>query len=150
MNTKRMLITLFVTLCVAQALAACAPAAPIEPTAAPPAAPTATPEPADPAAVVQGFWDAMDAGDVDTAMTFIAENAMCRGSCYITGKDSLRFFVQGIVDSGETTKISDLQVDGNKVSYFWELFRNGSLQETGSESMQVQDGKIIQWENLHP
>jgi hypothetical protein len=54
-----------------------------------------------------------------------------------------------MMDSGATTKISNLQVEGDTVSYSWEMFRNGVLQVAGEESMQVQDGKIIHWENLH-
>jgi curli biogenesis system outer membrane secretion channel CsgG len=155
MNSKRNLFILFVIL--AQALAACASVAAqtavaAEPTAAPPPAPTATPEPAvaDPTEVVQSFWNAMEAGDLDAAMALVASDAKCRGSCYFGGEQSFRSYLQGIVNSGATTNISDLQVEGDKVSYFWELLRNGNLQETGNESMQVQNGKIVLWENVHP
>jgi ketosteroid isomerase-like protein len=113
-------------------------------------APTAATGSADPTEVVQGFWEAMAAGDVDAAMAFVASDAKCRGSCYFGGEQSFHSYLQGVVDSGATTKISDLQVEGDTVGYFWELLRNGNLQETGNESMQVQDGKIILWENLHP
>src|SRR4030095_9054004 len=93
MNTKRILFILFVIL--AQVLAACGTAAtPVAPasesTLAPTSAsvPTATPEPADPAEIVQGFWAAMEAGDVESAMTFLAEDAKCRGACYFSSPES--------------------------------------------------------------
>jgi hypothetical protein len=156
MNTKRYLFILFVIL--AQALAACGtvatPAAPAsEPTLAPTAAPapTATPEPVDPTQVVQGFWSAIESGDVDAALDFVAEDAQCRGACYITGKDSLRFYLQGIIKAGLVTEISDLTVKGDTVTYLYKVFRNGQFVEESAEgeSMQVVDGKIILWNNLH-
>ena len=76
MNAKHMLFILFIALCVMQFLAACgSPATPIiettsAPTSAP--APTVTPEPADPADVVQAFWDPMAVSDMDAAMAFVA------------------------------------------------------------------------------
>src|SRR5262245_60994888 len=113
MNTKILFIILFIVL--AQILAACGgPAAEptsvptLAPTVAP--APTATPEPASPTEVVQGFWAAMEAGDVDAALAFVSEDIKCRGSCYLTGKDSVRALLQGIVKRGDTTEIRDLTV----------------------------------------
>jgi ketosteroid isomerase-like protein len=155
MNTKRILFTLFVTLCVAQSLAACGIAAPVastsEPTAAPPVAPTATPEPADPAEVVQEFWDAMQAGNVDAAMTFVGEDAQCKGSCYFKGPVAFRSYLQGIINAGSTNQISIVKVDGDTVTYTYKVFRNGFVTEDNAEgeSMTVQDGKIIFWNNMH-
>lgn len=155
MNTKRILFILFVIL--AQALAACGtaatPAAPasepkLAPTSAP--APTATPEPADPAEIVQGFWAAMKAEDVEAAMAFLAEDAKCRGVCYFAGKDPFNAYLQGIIKAGLTTEISDIAVEGDTVTYLYKVFRNGFVVEEGAEreSMQVLDGKIILWNNL--
>jgi len=155
MNIKRILFTSFITLCVAQSLAACGSAAPVastlEPTAAPPAAPTATPEPADPAEVVQQFWDAMEAGDVDTAMTLVAEDAQCKGSCYFKGPVAFRSYLQGTINAGNTNQISIVKVDGDTVTYTYKVFRNGFVAEDNAEgeSMTVQDGKIIFWNNMH-
>lgn len=153
MNTKRLLFILFVIL--AQILAACgtaAPAAPTsEPTIAPPPAPTATPEPADPAEVVQGFWAAMEAKDIEAAMAFVAEDAKCRGACYFSGTNSFNAYLQGRINAGLVTQISDVKVEGDTVTYLYKVFRNGIEVEENAEgeSMQVLDGKIILWNNLH-
>jgi hypothetical protein len=112
--------------------------------------PMTTPEPIDPAKVVQEFWDALNAGDVGTAISFVAEHATCRGSCYFSGKALFQAYLQGVVDSGSTSKITNLQVEDDNVSFFWELYRNEALQETGTDTMQVQNGKIVHWENVHP
>jgi ketosteroid isomerase-like protein len=156
MNSKRILFILFVIL--AQALAACStPAptpAPVTPTSAPTLAPTVTPtpEPPDSAEVVQNFWDAMKAQDVNAAMAFIADNALCRGYCYFSGKETFRSVLQGMVNSGNITEISIVKVEGDTVTYNYKVYRNGFVVEDNAdegETMQVQDGKIIHWNNLH-
>jgi hypothetical protein len=154
MNTKLNLFVLFIIL--AQALAACgspATQAPPEPTAVPPAtaAPTSQPTAApDPATVVQGFWNAMAVGNLNDALQLISDDAKCRGACYITGKDSLQAYLQGYVDAGLVTEISDVAVSGDMVTYSYKVFREGLLVEESAEaeSMQVLNGKIILWNNL--
>ena len=150
--TLGMLFIVFISL--AQALAACGTASPAaEPATAPPEAPTATaiPEAVDPAEVVQGFWIAMQTGDVEAAMALVASDARCRGSCYFTGEQSFRAYLQGMKNAGTTTEISDVKVEGEIVSYSYKVYRNGFVVEDNAagESMQVQDGKIIFWNNLH-
>jgi limonene-1,2-epoxide hydrolase len=146
--------TLFVLLVVGL-ISGCA--APV-PTATPTAAPTSTlPSPTlasptvsvvDPAAVVQGFWDALKAQDLDAAMTFVADDIQCRGMCYLNGKESLRFFLQGRLETGIVFEIHDLQVEGDTVNYLYDEFSpagflgNSDVEET----MRVQDGKIVYWE----
>jgi ketosteroid isomerase-like protein len=156
MNRMPLVLVLFFIL--AQVLTACtgtaaepmtAPTQPPAPTSAPLA--TATAEPVDPAKVVQAFWDAMEAGDVDTAMTFVAEDAQCKGSCYFKGKDSFRAYLQGIINSGSTNQITIVNVDGDIVTYTYKVFRNGIVVEDNAEgeSMTLQDGQIIFWNNMH-
>src|SRR5678816_3654091 len=151
MSTKNTLFVLFLTLCVAQVLAACgsqtAPAAiPSEPasvsTAAP--APTATPEPVDPAAIAQSFYQAYNAGDIEAAMALVAEDMKCRGGCYLTGKERFRFYIQGDINQGLQVEISDLKVEGDKVTYQVEVYSQaGAFQIRGMETLQIQDGLII-------
>jgi ketosteroid isomerase-like protein len=105
---------------------------------------------ADPADVVKAFWAAMKAGDVDTAMAFVADDAKCKGSCYFTGKQSFQAYLQGYVNAGTMTEIGDLTVEGDTVRYPFKEYRNGLLtNDSVPESMQIKDGKIIFWENLH-
>jgi ketosteroid isomerase-like protein len=106
---------------------------------------------ADPAAVVQGFWAAMEAGNVDEAMAFVADDAKCKGSCYFTGKQSFQAYLQGYIDAGRVTELGELTIEGDIVRYPFIDYRNGLLMYENSEpeSMQIKDGKIIFWENLH-
>jgi hypothetical protein len=105
---------------------------------------------ADPTGVVQGFWDAMAAGNIEAALAFVAEDVKCRGSCYLSGKPSLASYLQGIVTAGFVTEISDLTVEGEMVKYSYKVFREGLLVEESAEyeAMQVLEGKIILWNNL--
>jgi hypothetical protein len=144
MNLHRILFALAAVLMLG--LSACATPATAEPV------PTRTATPPDPAAVVQAFWDAMSAMEVDAAMALVAEDFKCRGSCYFSGKQPLQAYLQGYIDSGNVTTISNLLVEGDKVSYDWSITRNGvaTSQGLGHESMLVQDGLIVFWENLRP
>jgi len=107
--------------------------------------------PTDPIEVVRGFWAAMNAGDVETAVSFIAEDAKCKGSCYFSGRASFQAYLQGYVNSGTVTELGELTVEGDTVRYPFKEFRNGFLKNdnTTPESMQIKNGKIIFWENLH-
>ena len=145
MNNKHILFILFVIL--AQVLAACgtaAPAAPVsEPTTAP-AVPTPTPEPADPAVVAQSFYQAYNAGDLEALMALVAEDVKCRGGCYLTGKDRFRLYIQTDLNKGLQAEISDLNVEGDKVTYRVDIYSNaGFLQISSVETLHIKDGLII-------
>ena len=133
---------LIVTLCLVL-LAACSPA-----TAAPVATETATPAP-DPAALVQDFWAKLNAGDLEGALALTSPDMKCRGRCYFGGRDAMRAFLQGYIDAGLETFVSEIQVEGDRVVYKVEIHRNGQLtqQAFADEAMIVQNGLIILWEN---
>lgn len=146
MNIKFTLLALFVAL--AQILTACASGSLFaSPTAT--AQPTPTHDPLSAAKVVQAFWDALGAGDLETAMIYVDDNIECRGYCHLTGKVTLKSYLQGYLDAGFSTQISDVKNVGSIVTYSWEVYRNGLFQERNDESMQVENGKIIFWENNH-
>jgi limonene-1,2-epoxide hydrolase len=113
--------------------------------------PTATSDPRSSARVVQAFWDALGAGDLDTAMVYVADDITCAGYCHFTGKVTFRSYLQGYLDGGFVTRISDLKNVGNMVTYSWEVHRNGLFLRRGEddEIMEVEDGKIVYWENYH-
>lgn len=106
-----------------------------------------TPKAASPDEIVQGFYQAMNNGDLETALTFIDDNVECRGSCYITGKDSFKTFIQGNIDHNDQFEISDLRVDGNQVTFNYVIHRENTVLARGVDSvMKIQDGKIIYFE----
>jgi hypothetical protein len=113
--------------------------------------PTPTNDPLSAAKVVQAFWNALNSGDLDTAMVYVADDVKCAGFCYFKGKVAFQSYLQGYLDAGFTTEISDVRNVGSIVTYSWEAYRNGNFVRggDGDEVMQVEDGKIVYWENQH-
>lgn len=148
MNIRTPLIIL--VLIIAQVIAACGStlsAAAPEPTVMP----TPTTDPRQAAKIVLAFWDAMAAGDLETAMAYVGDEVVCAGFCYFKGRETFRTYLQGYLDGGYSTKISDVRNVGSLVTYSWEVYRNGNFLRSGDsdEIMHVEDGKIVYWENQH-
>lgn len=148
MNIKAALLHIFLIL--TSTLSACTGTSIFtEPT--PTVQPTPTNDPLSAAKVVQAFWDALEAGDLETAMTYVADDITCSGFCHLTGKQVFQSYLQGYLDTGYLTKVSEVKNVGNIVTYSWEVYRNGLLLRRGEddEVMEVENGKIVHWENYH-
>jgi limonene-1,2-epoxide hydrolase len=148
MNIKLKFLLLFIM--ISQVLIACAGSS-IFAAPTPTVQPTPTNDPLYAAKVVQAFWDALEANDIETAMAYVSDDIVCAGQCYFKGKQVFRSYVQGYLAGGYLTKISDLKAVGSTVTYSWEVYRNGLFVRRGEEDevMQVEDGKIVYWENYH-
>ena len=108
---------------------------------------TTDPEIVSPDEIVQDFYQAMNDGDIETAISLAADDIECRGHCHITGKDSFQTFIQGNIDHNDQFEISQLRVDGNKVIFNYIIYRANSVLARGIDSvMQIRDGKIIYFE----
>jgi ketosteroid isomerase-like protein len=106
--------------------------------------------PSDPASIAQYFYKAINTGDLEAAMALVADDIQCRGDCYINGISSFRSFIQASINTG-LTEISDLQVEGDTVTYNWTgLSKAGFVQARGVETLQIKDGKIILMESVGP
>jgi len=101
--------------------------------------------PAEQIWLVQQYYTLVNAGDLESAMSFVADDVKCRGACYLTGKTSYQAYVQGIINGGGRKELSDFTVDGDKVTYLYAFYnKNGSdVIISGAEFMQFNDGKII-------
>lgn len=149
MNIKAIFFILSVFI-LAQLLSACGSLLPsVPPTATP--MPTPTLDPMQSAKIVQAFWDALEAGDVETAMAYVDDEAVCAGRCYFTGKTAFHYFLLGYLQAGHVTKISNVKNVGSIVTYSWEVYRKGYFVERGDgdEVMHVENGKIVYWESQH-
>lgn len=113
--------------------------------------PTPTIDPLSSAKIVKTFWDALEAGDLETAMVYVDDDVVCSGYCHFSGKGTLRTYLQGYLDAGLVTQIGDLKAVGSIVTYSWEVSRNGLFLQHGEENemMQVENGKIVYWANYH-
>jgi hypothetical protein len=147
MNIKAIVLSFILALI----LAACGTGAFFGPTSVPTAMPTPTADPLQSAKVVQAFWDALETGDLETALVYLDDNAVCAGNCYFKGKTTFRTYLQGYLAGGFVTKISDVKNVGSIVTYSWAVYRNGIFVQSGDgdEIMHVEDGRIVYWENQH-
>src|SRR5690242_10264378 len=150
MNKNQLLARLTILTLLVMLLSACGGAVTATPAevTAPTSAPAAV-EPPGPAAIAQSFYQAMNAADIDAAMALVAEDVKCRGACYLNGKESFRSFMQGSINMGGHVELSDLQVDGNKVSYRWTAYNTDNIPVAyGTETLQVESGLIGFMETL--
>lgn len=147
MNTKSVYFSLILLL--ASILAACsAPTLAPAPTALP--SPTPIPAPiltaVDPIAISQGFWDAINAKNVDAAMAFVADDVVTRGGpAFFSSKDDFSAFMLSEQEKGNTFEISDLKIASeDTVTYTMKVSANGIMFVGDSGlKMQVKDGKIV-------
>lgn len=149
MNIRAAHFILFILL--VQLLAACGAGSSLFADPTPTVAPTPTNDPLQSAKIVQAFWDALEGGDLETALVYLDEDAVCAGNCYFKGKATFQTYLQGYLAGGFTTKISDVKNVGSIVTYSWAVYRNGIFVQSGDgdEIMHVEDGKIVYWENQH-
>jgi hypothetical protein len=149
MNIRAALFIVFII--IALVIAACGTGGLSAATPVPTVVSTPTTDPLQSAKIVQAFWDALEAGDLETAMVYIGDNATCAGYCYFTGKPAFQSYLQGYLDAGHLTQISNIKGVGSIVTYSWAVYRNGNFVSSGEsdEMMQVEDGKIVYWENQH-
>ena len=100
--------------------------------------------PAEQIWIAQKHYEAINTGNLEAAMSLVAEDVKCRGTCYLNGKESYQFLVQGFIQTGGRTELSDFVVDGDKVTYNWIGYnQNNAVAGGGTEFMQIKDGKII-------
>ena len=143
MNTKSTYLFLFVML--ATILVACSATVPA-PTAIPASAtiPASNSTADDPAAIVQGFWDAINAKNFDAAMAFVADDVKITGNPF-NGSDRTQF--AAFMSSGVYTfAISDLMVgSGGTVTFNLKIYNSlGNMFSSGSSKFQVNnEGKIF-------
>jgi hypothetical protein len=94
---------------------------------------------------MQSFNRALEDGNLEAAMALLADDIKFRGVPYLSGKDAVRRYLQGIIDDeGWRQEISDLKVEGDTVTYNWTVYNpNGAVSARGVEMMHIKDGKIL-------
>lgn len=105
----------------------------------------ATESQADPTAIVQEFYAAIKAEDVDTAMTYVAEDAQFINptGTYI-GKDQVRENLDALALANLAFDLRDLQEENGHVTYGYTTFIDGEAVEEGTDGYTiVRDGLII-------
>jgi hypothetical protein len=132
MKTKSIYLSLFLLL--ASILTACGDLAPTA---------------ADPVTITQGFWDAIDAKNVDAAMAFVADDVVTDGlPAHFTNKADFSAFMLSSVEGGDIFAMTDLKLDSeDTVTYKLSVDLRGNTEAfSGLAKLQVKDGKIIYME----
>ena len=132
MKTKSKYLFLFVLL--ASLLTACSAPAPAAP---------------DPVTIAQGFWDAINAKNVDAAMAFVADDIVTTGFPeHYTNKADVRAFWLASVKNGDIYEITDLKlISEDTVRYNIKVYLRGNTElNNGLGNLQVKDGKIVYME----
>jgi hypothetical protein len=107
---------------------------------------TAAPASADPMTIAQGFWDAINAKNVDTALALVADDVVIRGGLNpLSGKAELGAFLSSELEKGMTFEISDLVSSAkDEVTYTMKIYTNGTmLVSSPFLRIQVKDEKIV-------
>jgi hypothetical protein len=106
--------------------------------------PAATPTP-DPISILQGYYDAVNAKDIDKAMSFIAEDAVFTGELGATfsGHPEIRATLQSAIDAGVTFEVSDVRATNGRLVYEYLAHVPNVLSPSGTGLAIVKDGKII-------
>lgn len=127
---------------------------------APTATPTATEIPATQAPAVdytvsvQDFWAALNAGDVDTAAGFIADDAIFTLHIKfqrhlqpepIEGKEAILEFLRSSEWEGITVEPAKFDAEGGHVAYNCKIYSGGGLLASGSTTSS--SGCVIIFEN---
>ena len=119
-------------------VAACAPTAPAK-------------DLSDPLILVTEYYAAIEASDLEKAMTFASEDyVMTDPTGFTVGKEAATAAWQGYFDAGFTFDQSDFKADGNRVTSCYKVYENGNLIDEGCGAVtHVRDGKIV-FDGLEP
>ena len=103
----------------------------------------------DPVAIVNSWVEALNAGDVDAALSYLGDDVQITpspGTTY-TGKEEIRGWYETLVAGSSVNTLSDCRVDGENVTCHT-VFADDGLQAAGVDSIEgelvlvVRDGKI--------
>ena len=96
----------------------------------------------EPVAVIEAFYEALNEGDLDTAMSFVADDARFIPDSLLSGKAEIRDYYQEYLDLGYQYEFSVLRADGEKVSLTGKLTIGAGAHEHPLEAV-VQEGMIV-------
>jgi len=105
----------------------------------------------EPVAVIEAFYEAVNDGDLDTAMGFVADDAsfIIKGgptTTTYTGTEEVQGYFQRLINRNSQHELSDLILEGDTVT--WVLYVTSTLGESsGTEDAVVQAGKIASFQS---
>ncbi len=99
----------------------------------------------DPVSVVQQYYDAYNAGDLDTAVSFIADDALSINPLgTFNGKERIRGNLEFMHEGGTTFQPSDFVNEKGRVTYTFDVVIDGEVVEHVTNALTiVEDGMIV-------
>jgi hypothetical protein len=97
----------------------------------------------DPAEVIQAYFEALGRGEVEAAQALVADDATANilGDV-LTRKEQFREYNEEAVLDNPSFELSNIQVEGDKVSYTNKVTIGSQIFTLTSEAI-VQEGKIV-------
>ena len=107
-----------------------------------PSAQSASPTPIT---VVRSFYDAVNARQLDKAMTYVADNVLFAwaGIGTYSGKAKVRELLRDTFRRGWTWKGSTFRDNGGRVTYAFQLYENGTLIHSASDGVTIVKARKI-------
>ena len=96
----------------------------------------------EPVAVIEAFFEELNDGDLDAAMSFVADDANFILFNVYPGKAEIRDFYEEGLNLGYLAELSDLRADGDTVSWAGRVTIGGGVFEDSYEAV-VQEGMIV-------
>lgn len=105
----------------------------------------ATQAEANPVSVVQSFYGAIKDKQLETAMSYVADDALfINPTGTYNGKDEVRSNISALIDGNFVFELRDLVNHDGKVNYGYTLFIDGENVEEGDNGVTiVKNGKIV-------
>lgn len=99
----------------------------------------------DPAAIVKAYYDAYNAGDIDKAVSYLAEDVtFVNPTGTFVGKAKARENLQAIKKDGLTFELSNFKDVNGRVTYSYKVVIGGTAVETGDGGLTiVKNGLIV-------
>ena len=103
----------------------------------------------DPETIFQSLNDALNAGDIDTALSYLSDdaNVFINPERDFHGKDEIRGWYEFLVADNTSVEISNFQIDGETCTWDWKVAGDG-IRAGGNEFLlvtmegAVMDGKV--------
>ena len=109
----------------------------------------------DPLSIVNAWFEALNAGDIDAALSYLADDAVVTmvppatpgDDGIFTGKEEIRGWYEGLVAAEGVASLSDCQVEGETVACI-DTYTDNGLQAMGVDFIEgplvliVREGKI--------
>ena len=96
--------------------------------------------------IVRAFYAAINAQDIDMAMSFVAPDAVfANAKGTFTGETEIRGYLKSVVADGIAFLVTGFREEGGRVGWDYELLKGGSdIIGDGSDGVTiVMDGKIV-------